>query len=578
MSFLTQRFANTFPIRSTVRKDESSMGQKVFSLFSDLSESMLIDIVKLTNSFTLYNDDLEVSKIYKINLLEEDKVKADENNEILYTFPTVYGYLNKQKIELKRVEGSDGFLYGLPSRYTKVNEVEYTEDLIYSDEPNGKYSTNYVNGEWFYKQDFDINERLHIRVRGSKLYKKVSDGTEVIPSSQLPYGGFTYIRLEGRDKFFNKIEEYIKVNRDGEYSSKKIFRRLEKIEKDGFDGSIEVRLSEATVVPYSSLTTENIRKKNKFKIASNKIKSGICELELSSEEVEFESGIETIWYLDIYSRFVLTERDVKRGGNVEESILRSKIAGILLVDENMDFYNPIDFFVSSINSRIYILDDQGRIHISSLNLSPFIENGERRSYEITLETKLLTQRVPYGKDVRAKCELKKTIDVVKFWEIKLVSPSGKIYFLKYDYNPNTFNKSLLWLDETQHNGSYKNEPLVDDSRKLIDLPVFNWNDFSFKINCDEIGQWNLYTYAYYDNQTYTHKTSFICEFLKPEKTIKTGLSNPKGLFLSEGNKVVVKTDSKFIYYQENFDSYMADIINNRLLFRDEYDEIEVIYD
>ncbi len=574
MSFLTQRFANSFPMRSTVRKDESSMGQKIFSLFSDIAEASMVDVVKVINSFTLEREDLEVHKIYKVELSDEDLFKQDSANEVVYTFPTVYGYSNGNKIELKRVEGSEGFIYGIPSRYTKINAVKNNEDLIYSNVVNGIYSSKYnSDGYWLYEKDFDIYERLFIRIKGSTLYKVFDDGTIPVPSSHLPFGGFTFVKLTGRDKFYNEIIEYIKVNRDGEYRTKKVFRKLEKVEMDGFDGSVEIRISEATVVPANEIV-----KKNKFNIASSKIKSGICELTLSSETVQFQSGSETIWYLDIYSRFVLQEKDFKKGGTVDESVLKSKIAGIILVDSSMNFYTPVDFFISPINSRIYILDSTGRIHISSLNLSPFIEKGARRTEEITIESKLLTQRVPYGKDVRVKCELKKSVDVVKHWECKLISPSNEIYLLKYNYNPLTFSKSLSWLDSTQHNGTYKNEPLVDSSRKSVELPVFNWNDFSYKINCDEIGQWDLYTTAYYDNQEFTHKTSFICEFLKPEITIETGLSGAKGLFLSEENYIGVKTQQEFVLYEENFDTYMADIFLGRILSRDEYDEIEVLYE
>jgi hypothetical protein len=570
MSFLTQRFANDFPLRSNIRVDQSSNGQKFFSCFADLTESTMIDVIKMTNSFTLMKTDIGLENVHYIDLKEEDLFPKDETNEMIFTFPSIFGYLGNKKIELKKTEDSESFMYDFPSRITKIKEVPFVENLAYTNEPNGVKSTLYgAENYWIKDGDFEIYDRLHILVKDTKLYKSMN-----MPARQRPFNGMSYVKIYGRDKFLNKIDEYIQVRRDGEYKTVNVFRRIEKVEFDGFDGFIEVRIGECT----SRQITE-IEKKNKYKLAVNIYKSGICETNISYEDLTFESGTERVYYFDIYSKFILDESTIKKGQEELEAFNRSKIAGMVLVDKDYEFIRPIDYFISDVNSKLYLLDSLSRIHIYDLDLSPFLEKGESRSNATPLQSRLLTQRVPYGKDVRIKALLRHNIGLILKWQIKAVSPEGNIYLLQYSYNQTTMSSSLTWLDGSAYNNIYKNNPLVDLTRIKSQNSSLNWKDFIFKINCDELGQWDIYTTAYYKNgQEYVHKTSFICETLYPSTTLETNLNNPQGICLNEENFLCVRAESKLISYKENFDNYMADILNDKVVFRDLYDKIEVVYE
>ena len=520
MSFLTQRFANDFPLRSTIRVDQSSNGQKLFSCFADLAESTMIDLIKMTSSFTLTKVDIGLENVYTITLTEEDRFKKDEKNEMIFTFPYIYGCLGNSKIELKKTEDSESFIYDFPSRITKIKESPFVENLVFTNEKNGSKSSLYgEKGFWIYEGDFEIYDRLYIDVRESKLYK-----SENTISSQRPFNGLSYVKVYGRDKFLNEIEEYIQVRRDAEYRTANIFRRIDKVEFDGFDGFIQVRVSEC-----KHKETESIQKKNKYKLAVNIYKSGICETEISFQDLEFENSTERVYYFDIYSKFILNESTIKKGQKELEAFNRSKIAGMVMTDMDYNFIEPIDYFISDVNSKLYLLDASSKIHIYDLNLSPFLEKGEKRSDGTPLQSRLLTQRVPFGKDVRVKSMLRHNIGVIEKWQIKAISPQGNVYLLSYSYDGNTMTSTLEWLDGSSYNNIYKNDPLVDLNRIKSQISDLNWKDFIFKINCDELGQWDLLTTAYYrDGQEYTHKTSFVCEVLYPSVTLATDLQNPQG--------------------------------------------------
>ena len=174
MSFLTQRFANDFPLRSTIRVDQSSNGQKFFSCFADLAESTMTDVIKMTSSFTLMKTDIGLESVYKISLLEEDEFPKDDNNSMLFTFPSFYGVLDNLKIKLKRAEDSETFIYDFPARITKVKEQSFQENIVFTNEENGAKSAFYGSaGFWIKEGDFEIYDRLHIDIRESKLYKSV---------------------------------------------------------------------------------------------------------------------------------------------------------------------------------------------------------------------------------------------------------------------------------------------------------------------------------------------------------------------------------------------------------------------
>lgn len=570
MSFLTQRFANDFPLRSSIRIDQSSNGQKLFSCFADLAESTMIDVIKMTNSFTLMKSDIGIENVYYIDLKEEDIFPKDEMNEMVFTFPSIYGYIGNSKIELKKTEDSESFIYDFPSRITKIKEVPFSENLVYTNEENGIKSSLYgAKGYWIQEGDFEIYDRLHILVSDSKLYKNMN-----MPVRQRPFNGMSYVKVYGRDKFLNEIEEYIQVRRDADYRTSNIFRRIDKVEFDGFDGFVEIRIGECT-----SRDVEEIEKKNKYKLAVNIYKSGICETSISYEDLVFDSGTERVYYFDIYSKFILDESTIKKGQEELEAFNKAKIAGMVLVDRDYEFITPVDYFISDVNSKLYLLDSLSRIHVYDLNLSPFIEKGEKRSDGTPLQSRLLTQRVPYGKDVRIKALLRHNIGTIVKWQIKAVSPEGNVYLLQYSYNQNTMSSSLDWLDGSLYNNTYKNDPLVDLARIKSQRSELNWKDFIFKINCDELGQWDIYTTAYYKNgNEYVHKSSFICETLYPSVSLETNLNNPQGLCLNEENLLCVRAEDKLVTYKENFDNYMADILNDKVVFRDIYDKVEVIYE
>lgn len=575
MSFLSQKMANNFPRHSTVRSDASSNGQKIFSVFGDLFESKYVDILKVAESFKLNQVDLGIHKIYTVNLQEEDFFVESEENEAIYTFPTVKATIDGIEKELVRITGSENFLFGLPDTLRKRQEIPYTSgsDLIYTRNANGAITIN--------TDEFSFYERLFVRVYNSTVYKKPNRD---IPENQRPYGGFSFILIKGKDVFYNDIEEYIYMRRDGEFFTEKVFRKIDSVDIDGFDGSVEIRVSEACA---ESKSITDYIKTNKFNYTADKRKNGFSEVSLFNKTINFSNGSENVYFINLFSRFISDDSTVREslGNQIDETLMvRTLLSRVVLWDKGKsDFLKPVDYFISEINSRLYILNEDGKIHIGNLTLNPFLHTEESRSEEFTVKSIVFPQRPSYGSDVRIRCELRRQAGPIKFWQIKIVSPSGVVYFVKYEFNNVTKTKNISLLPPSQHTGSYKNRPLVSIERVESNIPKYSWADFVFKFTSDEIGQWDVFTTIYFNNGTeLTHKTSFSSDYWVAEKIVETGIDTStnslKGFFLSKENLLGVKTSSKIMFFEEEFHTYLADIINNRILTRSFFKELEVKYD
>lgn len=570
MSFLSQKMANNFPRWSTIRRDQSSNGQKIFSLFGDLFESKYVDILKVAESFKINKYDLGVHKVYEVDLKEEDYYIESEENDVIYTFPTVKALIDGSQIELERITGSENFLFGLPNTYKKEKEIEYSSDLIFTRDKNGNETID--------TSEFDFNERLYIKVFDSTLYKNLSNLAE----RNKPYGGFSFVTIQGKDEYYNDIEEHIRVNRDGEYFTNQIFRKLDKVLIDGFNGKVEIRLSEART---ANRDISTYVKTNKFNFTADNQRNGFSEISVSNKTINFFSGSESVYYLNLFSRFIANEYSVKQHATKDLGdalFVKTLLSEVVLWDKSKNnFLTPVDYFVSEINSRLYVLDSEGKVHIGDLTLRPFENTEHERDEEVSIVSFCGPQRPAYGSTINIRCEIRKTLFSISGWQIKIISPLNAVYLVKYSYDSATGTRSIDLLGPGQHNNSYKNPPLVPEERALSGVAEATWGNFSFDFVVDEIGQWDVITTAYYiDGSELTHKTSFMCDFWEASRVIdlKVDEKPPVGMFLSKENLLAVKFSNKIIFYDEVFYTYLADVINNRILCRSLFEEIEVTYD
>jgi hypothetical protein len=118
MGFKTQRMANAFPSWTKLRKDPSSVGQKMFSVFSEMLEEHLITSVKLREDQHLLKNHLGVGSIYGISLDDADlyPTSGTDFGVTKYTFPTVVGTASSVPYTCTRAIELVEFLNAPPDR------------------------------------------------------------------------------------------------------------------------------------------------------------------------------------------------------------------------------------------------------------------------------------------------------------------------------------------------------------------------------------------------------------------------------------------------------------------------------
>lgn len=550
MSFLTQKFANSFPDHSTIRRDESSLGQRFLSLFSDIFESKIIDIIKVSTSFKLFREDLEVGSLYMCELLEADFF---EKNDAIT--PTVKALVNGQYLLLQYANSSEDFLYGIPSRLETTGAKEITRQVFFTHNNSTKRSK-------LIDEKFPFPERVFVSISNSTLYK-VSDEANLYP-----FGGETFVRIEGYGVDHEKDAEVIRVSRDGIYKSEKIYTKLTSVEFDGFEGDIEIKICE-----FKTGSLENVVKENRFVTVTERVKTGICLTRIYTNTFDFETGSKNLSFIGIRGKFILNEKEIKNKRTLEYDEYIANICDSLLVDSNNEVYEPVDFLISSINSRAYILDTLGRVHICELKLNPFKEKGVKRSTSFSIISEYPRNRVKFGENILISCISRKKYKPIQEWEVKSISPTGIEYWLRHRYDSRNGRSIFDWVQF-----EVKNSPIVEKEKIEDGAEINVWANFRYKINIDEIGQWDFITTAHYEKgETKVHKTSIMCEFLKSTKTFDTGVQNPEGISFLESNELAIKSGSNITVLREVHDVFLLDGIRNRIITRENYEEIEVEY-
>ena len=71
-SFLTQRFANSHPAWTKVRRDPSSVGQRFFSPIAGLIANEYAGLKKQSQDYSLFRDWLPFSSLLQVPLNPED--------------------------------------------------------------------------------------------------------------------------------------------------------------------------------------------------------------------------------------------------------------------------------------------------------------------------------------------------------------------------------------------------------------------------------------------------------------------------------------------------------------------------
>ena len=534
MAIGTQLIANVYPRWMKIRIDPSSNGQRFFSCFAEIFDSLEAERVLLSKMFKLFSEKLGVSNVYWVDLLDADFIQVNKWNN--YTFPTVTGTLSDSStVSITRVEDSSQFMNGVPTRIKYLGNEDIVPVLWTSTSPS-------TYGE------IKTPCRIGLTVSGSEHYKQTQ--------RDRGFAAFHMVEITGYDENGNYIEEAVYTPDDGTYKTKQIFSELVSIEWDGFDGTVTVFPEEMYVSYLTDYfhTGVSLERTGPLYIRGFTEPGGLVGVELFLKK--FLNGTS---YRNINASGVLEDEDI-------EEIVDSQI----MLDESGTAYSVVDYTISPIDSRIWCLSSDGRVHVHTNTIQEFSIPSEAGDNTNSIDLVPDVRRIGYNEEAALWTFFRLLRGPLINLKIRRIDPDGVQTYLQAD-------KTTWSASEYSFPGNSEEGLAPEDTHDTIRF--FN--------TMDKLGEWHFYCDATLgvpgsQNVTETSRTAILCSSNTAEKSYSLGVTGVSKIYFSKENYLTVVTDltsSSAVerYYRLYNDVYMPDINRQRLLLREEYEEVDITY-
>jgi len=473
---------------------------------------------------------LGVGEIWTIELEEEDfiPVESSAGGARIETFPSqVTGTIGVDDYTLERVESVQELLNLAPSRVSSVDTLSGVSDyLVWESSDPSSFSPP------------PVPSRLTVTVSGSTLYNKRSRFRDRL------FSGFSGLILIGTDENGTSIEEVVEVLDDGSFTTRNIWKSLEDVEYEGFNGDVAIQWSRAGLDKHRDI----------YNVAIFDDFEGPLDLSLRTENI----GGTDYSFLTFSSARLQLGSDY-RDGTGSDYINEETLSEIVLLDTNDQPYVAVDVALNHRNTLVYVLDDQGMVHVYEHNPSAFSPPSLPSTKDVAVGARPLQHYVSLGKTEKVFTWFAMLRHPVLSVEIKRIAPDDSVAYLQGD---------KTWGATTY----------LHSKNPLASTPEGSWQDFSFETEYDQLGQWEYYvTTLIASGEVTTGYTGVIVDSVSALSDIETSVSNATTLSFSKEEYWQVGDGSDVYRFKEHRDLYIGDSLNQRLLLREEYDSVEVSY-
>lgn len=527
MSLRTQRLANAFPLWSKARRDSSSLAQKTLSTFAESLEEASITNVRIANEFHLLKPYLGVGAIYSI-LLDEDDFFQTESSTLgasTFVYPDVVGTIGVTDYTLERSTEIVGFLNALPDRIALKDTRAYSSLNCWSS--SSPYT--FTSPPWA--------ERLCVVVSSSTFYSRLSR------YSDREYSGKHVVQLIGKDENDIPIREYVTITDDGIYYSKNLFKTLEDVFYEGFDGTISIKW-----FPKQNTFETDIYRVIVFEDFED-------ALALSIENTDSKG------YL-IYQGDRFKQGQEYRRGDSDILDNTEKLAEIALLDSSSTAIQAIDFTLDLQSARLYVLDANNHVHIYEHDLPAFKTSAYTMSETAVSYVELLPNRsrAKFNQTEYVYTSFARTREKINAIQIKRIAPDGTIRYLQSDKV--TWSSGAAWIESV--------------NKEIID-PIRSWDDFRFSTQYNQYGQWEYSCTTKSLSGEKVSTTSVLVGSLVAKKSFSTGLTGLNGIAFDCNGFLSLCSNSNIYRFDSFSNVWLADTRNNQIFLRTEYDSVEVTY-
>jgi hypothetical protein len=532
MGFSTQRMANAFPLWAKIRRDPSSVGQRLFSAFAEMTDEHHITSIKIGQDAHLLKHYLGVGACWGFSLDDEDVYPLNETSPGVtkYTYPTVVGTVDDVDYTCARAVEIIEFLSAPPDRLISQGSAAYSSLVCWSS--SSPYT--FVDPPW--------PERLCVLVENSTFYARNSKYQD------RQYSGRHTVIVTGTDENDVPISEYVMVPDDGTYYTRNIFKTVSDVVFEGFDGDCTI----------SWFAKQNPWEVDPYRVAVLDDFEGQLRLSLSTQVVDSI----TYSYVE-YSSSRLKLGEEYRRPSIEAPDNTEILAEVVLLDSSGDPYTAVDLAINHETSKLYVLDAQGRLHVYDHELSAFEVNDDAdvATARTHLELVPLRHRAKYGDTEYIYTDFQRNRFPIAKVQIKRIAPDGTTEYLQTDKS--TWSASSAWI--------------VAPNAGAKVSPEKTWSDFRFATTYNQVGQWEYSCTTVTSRDTTTATTAVLASYMEAERSLDTEVVDPEGLMFSQEGYVAVCDATDVHWFSEASDTWLADVRLGQVLLRSQYDQVEVSY-
>lgn len=512
--FSTQKIVNNYPKNLRLREDPSSLGFRFFSLHGDFLQLFFKDLRRLQQNFFPVTSSTDVANISYLWDIGTFEFEFEDPLTMNYL---KYPTVNGDSFSLTVSKTLEEFLFLPPTRISYVEEYNF-DGIVYESTLTESSTIN----------DIVIPGRLYIEINGATRFYQTS-----VNNAKSPPKRATLI-LVGEDAYGNELNEHITLNYNGIYVTKDIYYKLisivlSNIETDG--GSI--------IIKSLDLDISSIPSKYEIGILSDKA------VELKKE---FDENFFYIKYpvFDIQASQRLTED--------KETFcafaLRDEDDNIISIDD-ISFIYDLETLAALSGNKVYIYDSW----LPPVFQAPISE----RTSEIVIGAELTTPYPTLNEDFIFYIYNRSIYRRSKQITIKIIDPDNEEFYINGD----------LELSETEF--TFLGDPTTD-------WPGDTFADKKVTMVPDKTGQWELViTTVDIDENEYIDVINFIVPSLTASKTLTLDEDYDSISFSCDGFLYAL-TGENLHKYRLYYDYCIIDIKSKTLFSRENYDDLEVIYE
>lgn len=519
MSLYAGLIASFFPPSYKIAYSESSHGFKIYNSFADLIENVYFE-TKVFKNFGLFSNPVKQNSfLNRVSLLKKDY--ADDSFSY-FLEPLVFDGTKR----LVHVPDFSIFLNRNPERFTFKKSYDVTNFLIWESS-----SPSTIN-------DIKFEEHLNIDVSG--ITEFISASREVMTADKQSFFGGYNLLIKGIDKFGNEISENFLIANKEPFTTRFKYKELHEVDYHGFEGVVRIYLTSKKQEYKKEILLDKYVEHNK---GLRNIKISLIN-EQGMSFLRYEKALRIVEFLEIETH------DLEKTEHIVDR---------LILDENDNMVEVIDFCINYQNYNVYLLTNDSRVLVVSLDLNIIQGPAEEVSSDTYLEFYKEINRCGYLEEhtMGAIFKIRKTY--LKSYIIKKVSPSG----------------IESWYDGTSWVGT----------ATTITIPEKLWRNsgnlsFDFENHFNELGEWTFYMESEFENYgTEKIALSVYCEFIKAKKSYdlsNEAQSNFDGIFFNGKKNLCLSEGNFYKSFKQEHDTFSYSPLLNEIVLKEEINNVEVI--